>query len=98
MLLLPMCGSSAWKDGHGGGSHRSLNESANYTYVLQVYRHAKKSQQLISLADTWIRASLTPACYSVLLQFMPGIVVVMSETIMLEYSLTEHVKKRIKPW
>lgn len=85
-------GFAAW-DGCRGGSYRSLNESADYTYVLGVYHHASKSQQLISQADTRILASLTSACYSILLQSVLGIVVVMNETIVLGYSPTERVKK-----
>ena len=88
--------SAAW-DGCRSSSHCSLDESADYTCVLGVYRHVNKSQQLILRANTRILASLTSACYSIILWFMLGIVV-MNETVILGYSFTDNVKKRIKPW
>lgn len=75
------------------GSHHSLQESTDCTCVWGLYPHVNNSQQLILWANIQILASLTCACYSVLLWFMLGMAVVVNEIVMLGYLLTDNTKK-----
>lgn len=78
--------------GTGAGVAAAATDSTGYICVLGMYCHVNKSQQLILRADTWSLASLTSACYSVLLWFTLGIVV-MDEMLYLD-SLSQTMSKK----
>lgn len=75
------------------GSHHSLQENTDCTWVWGLYHHVNNPQQLILWANIQILASLTCACCSILLCFMLGVAVVMNETVMLGYLLTDNIEK-----
>lgn len=69
------------------GSHHSLEHSTGCK------SYTEGSDVLILWASIQILASLTCACYPILLWFMLGMADVMNETVMLGYLLTDSIKK-----